>query len=426
MPTHVLIVEGDTALSSRLSSALQQRGHTVEETSDGRGVIDLVRRQPPGAIVLAVELPGGQNGYLLVRQAQEGRGAQVHPGHHRGESRRLRGTRPGRESRQRVPAEADGHPEGSHRRGRLSGASEETRSCWRRRPPSPATRTSTSSTPPSTTRPGPRPAPPGRAPSSARAGPEAAAPAPRAKAPASAEDDFSGRSPPRKVRRKVRRWSSSLTHLRPPGDGSGVARGRRPGRGRAGQGLRRRGAGGAAGAGRAPGRGAGRLRRERRAAAAPLRASRGRAAGGGPARRARAGGTARARAEGRALPARWTAEGPPDAARPDGPGAAAPRAGAPGRRTAGRRRDPADAGGPAGRRAAGPRAESRPCRGCGAPGPGHAERAGAAEAELAQLREQQAAPAASPEELESLDARLAELEDETGRTASGLPGSTRA
>ncbi len=66
MPTHVLIVEGDTALSSRLRSALQQRGHTVEETTDGRGVMDVVRRRPPGVVVLAVELPGGQNGYLLV------------------------------------------------------------------------------------------------------------------------------------------------------------------------------------------------------------------------------------------------------------------------------------------------------------------------------------------------------------------------
>jgi chromosome segregation ATPase len=42
------------------------------------------------------------------------------------------------------------------------------------------------------------------------------------------------------------------------------------------------------------------------------------------------------------------------------------------------------------------------------------ERAEVAESELAQLREQQAAvPSASPEELESLHARLAELEDET-------------
>jgi len=66
MPTHVLIVEGDTALSSRVRSALQQRGHTVEETTDGRSVVDLVRKRPPGVVVLAVELPGGQNGYLLV------------------------------------------------------------------------------------------------------------------------------------------------------------------------------------------------------------------------------------------------------------------------------------------------------------------------------------------------------------------------
>ncbi|HEY1416298.1 MAG TPA: response regulator [Myxococcaceae bacterium] len=66
MPTHVLIVEGDSALSSRIRNALQQRGHTVEETTDGRGVVDLLRRRPPGVIVLAVELPGGQNGYLLV------------------------------------------------------------------------------------------------------------------------------------------------------------------------------------------------------------------------------------------------------------------------------------------------------------------------------------------------------------------------
>ena len=66
MPTHVLIVEGDTALSGRIRSALEQRGHTVEQTTDGRSVVDLVRRRPPGVVVLAVELPGGQNGYLLV------------------------------------------------------------------------------------------------------------------------------------------------------------------------------------------------------------------------------------------------------------------------------------------------------------------------------------------------------------------------
>jgi CheY-like chemotaxis protein len=66
MPTHVLIVEGDTALSGRMRSALEQRGHTVEHTTDGRSALDLVKRRLPGVLVLAVELPGGQNGYLLV------------------------------------------------------------------------------------------------------------------------------------------------------------------------------------------------------------------------------------------------------------------------------------------------------------------------------------------------------------------------
>ncbi len=66
MPTHVLIVDGDTALSGRVRAALQQRGHTVEETTDGRSVLERVRQRPPGVVVLAVELPAGQNGYLLV------------------------------------------------------------------------------------------------------------------------------------------------------------------------------------------------------------------------------------------------------------------------------------------------------------------------------------------------------------------------
>ena len=66
MPTHVLIVDGDTSLSARVRAALEQRGHTVEETTDGRSVLERVRQRPPGVAVLGVELPGGQNGYLLV------------------------------------------------------------------------------------------------------------------------------------------------------------------------------------------------------------------------------------------------------------------------------------------------------------------------------------------------------------------------
>ena len=80
MPAHILIVEGDAALSSRLRSALAQRGHSIEETPDGREVLNIARRRRPGVIVLAVELPGGQNGYLLVgklKKDEELRGVPV-------------------------------------------------------------------------------------------------------------------------------------------------------------------------------------------------------------------------------------------------------------------------------------------------------------------------------------------------------------
>jgi CheY-like chemotaxis protein len=126
MPTHVLIVEGDTALSSRLRSALQQRGHTVEETTDGRSVIDVVRRRPPGAVVLAVELPGGQNGYLLVGKLKKDEGLKSIPVI-------IVGNPEGFEAHARLKNRADEYlpkpldiPRAVAAVARLSGASEET------------------------------------------------------------------------------------------------------------------------------------------------------------------------------------------------------------------------------------------------------------------------------------------------------------
>jgi hypothetical protein len=107
------------------------------------------------------------------------------------------------------------------------------------------------------------------------------------------------------------------------------------------------------------------------------------------------------------------------------PGAAAPRAGAPGRRTAGRRRDPAHAGGAAGRRAQRPRAESRPRRGCELQAQDMRERAEAPRPSWRAAGEQ-AAAGASPEELESLHAAWPSSRTRPGRTASGSPGSTPA
>ncbi len=65
MSTHVLIVEGDAALSARMRGALEDRGFSVQETTDGRTCVEVARQGHAGCVVLAVELPAGQNGYIL-------------------------------------------------------------------------------------------------------------------------------------------------------------------------------------------------------------------------------------------------------------------------------------------------------------------------------------------------------------------------
>jgi CheY-like chemotaxis protein len=65
MPTHVLIVEGDAALSARMRGALEARGFSVQETTDGRTCVEVARQGQAACVVLAVDLPSGQNGYIL-------------------------------------------------------------------------------------------------------------------------------------------------------------------------------------------------------------------------------------------------------------------------------------------------------------------------------------------------------------------------
>ncbi|QDE97991.1 response regulator [Myxococcus xanthus] len=65
MSKKILIVESDTALSATLRSALEGRGFTVEETTDGKGSVEQIRRDRPDLVVLAVDLSAGQNGYLI-------------------------------------------------------------------------------------------------------------------------------------------------------------------------------------------------------------------------------------------------------------------------------------------------------------------------------------------------------------------------
>ncbi len=65
MPNKILIVESDSTLSQSLRSELEGRGFTVEETRDGKASQELIRKQRPDLVVLAVELSAGQNGYIL-------------------------------------------------------------------------------------------------------------------------------------------------------------------------------------------------------------------------------------------------------------------------------------------------------------------------------------------------------------------------
>jgi CheY-like chemotaxis protein len=65
MSKNILIVESDTALSATLREALEARGFAAQETSDGKGSVELIRREQPALVVLAVDLSAGQNGYLI-------------------------------------------------------------------------------------------------------------------------------------------------------------------------------------------------------------------------------------------------------------------------------------------------------------------------------------------------------------------------
>ncbi len=65
MAKNILIVESDTGLSRAMREALSARGFSVEETTDGKGCVELVRKSRPELIVLAVDLSAGQNGYII-------------------------------------------------------------------------------------------------------------------------------------------------------------------------------------------------------------------------------------------------------------------------------------------------------------------------------------------------------------------------
>lgn len=68
MSNSVLIVEKDLALMKELSAGLKGRGFEVDETTDGKGAPELIRKKKPGCVVLAVDLDAGQNGYIICKK----------------------------------------------------------------------------------------------------------------------------------------------------------------------------------------------------------------------------------------------------------------------------------------------------------------------------------------------------------------------
>lgn len=68
MTKTVLIVENDATLSRAMKEKLTGRGFEVSETSDGKGCSELIRRSKPDAVVLAVDLAAGQNGYIICKK----------------------------------------------------------------------------------------------------------------------------------------------------------------------------------------------------------------------------------------------------------------------------------------------------------------------------------------------------------------------
>ncbi|MFP2900388.1 response regulator, partial [Corallococcus sp. 4LFB] len=65
MSKRILIVESDATLATSLQQALEARGFSAQTTGDGKGSVELIRRERPDLVVLAVDLSAGQNGYLI-------------------------------------------------------------------------------------------------------------------------------------------------------------------------------------------------------------------------------------------------------------------------------------------------------------------------------------------------------------------------
>lgn len=79
MSKSVLIVEKDLTLIKELREGLQARGFDVDDTTDGKGAPELIRKKQPGCVVLAVDLDAGQNGYIICKKLKSDDDLKAYP-----------------------------------------------------------------------------------------------------------------------------------------------------------------------------------------------------------------------------------------------------------------------------------------------------------------------------------------------------------
>src|SRR5262245_11870894 len=65
MSKRILIVESDRGLSGEMREELEGKGFEVEDTTDGKKSVELIRRSEPDLVILSVELAAGQSGYII-------------------------------------------------------------------------------------------------------------------------------------------------------------------------------------------------------------------------------------------------------------------------------------------------------------------------------------------------------------------------
>ncbi len=65
-PKHILVVDDEPGIRLLVKRLLQPAGHRVSEAGNGQAALDLVKSDPPDAVLLDVEMPGMSGHQVLA------------------------------------------------------------------------------------------------------------------------------------------------------------------------------------------------------------------------------------------------------------------------------------------------------------------------------------------------------------------------